>query len=102
MSEEAAFDTMADDLFDQFGVDATFTPAAGDPVALKVFFKSALAMQPTSYETRSWQGEISIEFVLDDLGREPNRGETFTYNSTVYTVQGVVENNGRFCTVVVT
>ena len=102
MSEEAAFDTMADDLFDQLGVDATFTPAAGDPVALKVFFKSELAFQPTSYETRSWQGEISIEFVLDDLGREPNRGETFTYDSVVYTVQGILLNDGRFCTVAVT
>jgi hypothetical protein len=102
MSEEAAFDTMADDLFDQLGVDATFTPATGDPVALKVVFKSMLAMQPTSYETRSWQGEDSIEFVLDDLGREPNRGETFTVESTVYTVQGVVANDGRFCTVAVT
>ena len=102
MSEEAAFDTMADDLFDQIGVDATFTPAAGDPVALKVALKSVLTFQPTSYETRSWQGEVSIEFVIDDLGREPNRGETFTVDSVVYTVQGVVENNGRFCAVAVT
>lgn len=102
MSEEAAFDTMADDLFDQLGVDATFTPAAGDPVALKVVFKTISAFQPTSYETRSWQGEVSIEFVIDDLGREPNRAETFTVDSVVYTVQGVLANDGRFCTVAVT
>lgn len=102
MSEEAAFDTMADDLFDQLGVDATFTPSAGDPVMLKVAFKSLLAMQPTGYETRSWQAENSIEFVLADIGREPNRGETFTVDSTSYRVEAVIENTGRFCSVAVT
>lgn len=102
MSEEAAFDEMGDVLFDQLGVDATFTPSAGDPVALKVVFKTELAMQPTSYETRSWQGSESIEFILDDIGREPNRGEIFTVDSTDYRVEAVTANDGRFCTVAVT
>ncbi len=102
MSEEAAFDEMAGVLFDQLGVDATFTPATGDPISLKVNFKEILAMQPTGYETRSWQGEVSIEFILSDIGREPNRSETFTVDAVVYTVQAVIANDGRFCQVAVT
>ena len=102
MSEEAAFDEMGEVLFDQLGVDATFTPAAGDPVSLKILFKTELAMQPTGYETRSWQGERSIEYILGDIGREANRGEVFTVDGTDYTVQAVTANDGRFCTVAVT
>lgn len=102
MSEEATFDEMGDVLFDQLGVDATFTPAAGDPVSLKVHQKTELVMQPTGYETRSWQGEKSIEFILADIGREPNRGEVFEIDETDYTVQAVIANDGRFCTVAVT
>jgi hypothetical protein len=102
MSEEATFDEMGEDLFDALGVDATFTPAAGDPISLKVDFKNDLALQPTGYETRSWQGEKAIEFLLDDIGREPNRGEKFEIDSTEYTVQSVIENGGRFCKVTVT
>lgn len=99
MSEEATFDDMGDTIFSHLGVDAVFTPAAGDPVSLKVHFVNELAMQPNTYEARAWQGERSIEFVLSDIGREPNRGETFTVNSTDYKVQAVTENDGRFCTV---
>lgn len=102
MSEEAAFDEMGEVLFDQLGVDATFTPSAGDPVSLKVVFKSVLAMQPTGYETRSWQGEKSIEFILDDIGREPNRGDVFEVDEVDYTVQAVIANDGRFCQVAIT
>ena len=93
---------MGDVLFDQLGVDATFTPSAGDPVSLKINFKSVLVMQPTGYETRSWQGEKSIEFILADIGREPNRGEVFEVDETDYTVQAVIANDGRFCQVAVT
>jgi hypothetical protein len=102
MSEEATFDEMGEDLFDALGVDATFTPAAGDPIPLKVDFKNDIALQPTGYETRSWQGEKTIEFVLDEIGREPNRGEKFEIDGTDYTVQSIVENSGRFCKVTVT
>ena len=92
---------MGDTLFDALGEDATFTPAAGNPVSLKVVLRNELAMQPTGYESRAWQGEKSIEFILADLGREPNRGERFTVEETTYTVQGATANDGRFCTVAV-
>ena len=102
MSEEAAFDEMGDDLFDELGVDATFTPAAGDPIPLKAAVKTSLEMTPTAFEARTWQGTGFIEFVLDDIGREPNRGETFTIDGDVSTIQAVTANDGRFCTVAVT
>jgi hypothetical protein len=101
MSEEAAFDDMGETLFDVLGVDATFTPAAGDPVSLKVVFRNELAMQPVGYESRAWQGERSIEFILSDLAAEPNRGDRFEVDGNTYTVGAVTANDGRFCTVAV-
>jgi hypothetical protein len=59
-------------------------------------------MTPQAFEARSWQGTVFIEFVLDDIGREPNRGETFTVDSDVFTVQSVQSSDKRFCTVAVT
>lgn len=101
MSEEAAFDDMGETLFDVLGVDATFIPVAGDPVSLKVVLQNRLAMQPTGYESRAWQDERSIEFILSDLAAEPNRGDRFEIDSNTYTVGAVTANDGRFCTVAV-
>ena len=102
MSEEAAFDQFGEDLFDQLGEDAIFTPTAGAPIPLKAALKSSIEMTPAAFEARAWQGSEFIEFVLSEIGREPNRGETFTIDSVVYTVQAVTANDGRFCTVAVT
>jgi hypothetical protein len=93
---------MGTDLFDELGVDATFTPAAGDPVSLKVSFKNELEMTPAAFEARAWQNSRFVEIIIDDIGREPNRGETLTIDETVYTVQAVTANDGRFCTMAVT
>jgi hypothetical protein len=100
MSEEAAFDDMGDILFDNLGVDATFIPAAGDPISLKVIHRSELVMQPVGYESRAWQGEQTIEVLIADIGREPNRGEKFEIDDETYTVRAVqASDNRRFCTV---
>jgi len=99
MSEEATFDDMGEILFDQLGVDATFIPTAGDPLSLKVVYRSELVMQPVGYESRAWQGEKTIEVLLADIGREPNRGERFEIDDVTYTVRAVAASDGRFCAV---
>jgi len=46
---------------------------------------------------------ITVEAALSDLGKEPDRGETFTLTTggTVYTVLSVVENDGHTIKVLV-
>ena len=39
---------------------------------------------------------ITIEAMLKDLGREPDRDDTFVLAGTTYTVLAVIENDGRF------
>ncbi len=92
----------AEDVFSALGEDATFTPAVGDAVSLKVNLGVGVEYQPGSIESQVWGSEKTIEYVLVDIGREVNRDETFTLGSTVYTVQGIEQNDGRFVKVVVT
>jgi hypothetical protein len=97
------FDNVADDVMTSIGeYSAIFTPAIGDPVTLTVDMSTGIEYQPGSIEAQVSGNERIIEYVLDDIGREVNRDETFTIDSTVYTVQGIQENDGRFCKAVVT
>ena len=96
------FDQAASDIFAALGEDAIFTPATGDAVELKVNLETGENFQPGSIEAQVWGSEKTIEYVFDDIGREVNRDETFLIGSTTYTVQGVQENDGRFCKAVVT
>ena len=102
MSEEDTFDEIGEDLFDDLGVTATFTPAVGDAVSCKVNLVQNLEMIPGGYEAQVWAGAKQLEYVLDDIGREANEGETFTIGVTVYTVQSILENDGRFVKAIVT
>ena len=99
MSEESAFDNMADDLFDTMGPDATFTPLVGSPVSLNVNLVSEMDFQPGGYESSVHDVTKTIEYLYDDIGREAKRGETFLIGSTTYTVEAVLENDLRFCKV---
>jgi len=101
MSIEDIFDTAAEDIFDTLGVDATFTPSIGDPVEdIKVNLMRDTDFEPSS-SLQTWGSNIIIEAILDDLGKEPDKDETFTINLIVYTVQSVLENDGRFVRVMV-
>lgn len=99
-------------VFDQAAIDirkamfeytATFTPAVGDAVSdIKVNLITGTEYQPGSIEAQVWGSEKTIEYLLDDIGREVNRDETFLIGTTTYTVQGIQENDGRFVKAVVT
>ncbi len=98
MSEEDTFDEMAEDLFDDLAVAATFTPAVGDAVACRVNLEKGVDFQPSGLDAQVWGTETTIEYRLAEVGKEADRGETFTMSvgGAVYTVKDVVENDGRF------
>ena len=93
-------------IFEAAGEDAVFTPATGDPVSCQVFIDFSVMLQPAGVEAQVWERGTTIEALLSVIGREPNRGETFTLDipaaGTIYTVQAPLENDGLTVKVVVT
>jgi len=106
MGLRSVFAEALPDIFDAAGEDAVFTPAAGDPIPCKVFIEFNVMLQPAGVEVQVWQRGTTIEALLSDIAREPNRGETFTLDipsdDTVYTVQAISENDGLKVKAVVT
>jgi hypothetical protein len=98
------FDELAEDLFndEDLTVEADFTPSVGDPVTgIRVNLVRAIEDQPGSLDAQVWGTETTIEYLLDDIGREVDEDEVFTINETDYTVTRVMENDGRFVKVAV-
>jgi hypothetical protein len=89
-------------IFDAAGEDAVFTPATGDPIPCKIFIDFSVLLQPAGVEVQAWERGTTIEALLSVLGREPDRGETFTHESVVYTVRTILENDGLTVKMVVT
>ena len=106
MGLRAVFAAALPGIFDATGEDAVFTPATGDPIPCKVFIDFNVMLQPSGVEVQVWQQGTTIEALLSVLGREPNRGETFTLDipadDTTYTVQAILENDGLTVKAVVT
>jgi len=101
MSEEDTFDEIAEDLFDDLAVAATFTPAVGDAVSCKVNLEKGTDFQPGGLDAQVWGSETTIEYRLAEVGKEADRDEVFTVAGTDYTVKDVMENDGRFVKVAV-
>jgi hypothetical protein len=74
----------------------------GDSVECKIFIDFDVMLQPAGVETQVWQQGTTIEALLSVLGKEPDRGETFVYDETTYTVQAVIANDGLTVKVQVT
>jgi len=94
-------DGVAEDVFSVMGVDATFTPAAGDPVSLKVVVEKGVELQPEAFGAQVTELGVTVEYLLADTGREADRNETFTVGDDTYTVQAALENDGRYAKAVV-
>jgi hypothetical protein len=105
MGLRAVFAAALPGIFDAAGEDAVFTPATGAAIPCKVFIDFNVMLQPAGVETQVWQRGTTIEALLSVIGREPDRGETFTLDipadDTIYTVQAILENDGLTVKVVV-
>lgn len=82
------------DMFEAAGEAAVFTPAAGDPIPCQVFIDFNQVLEPDGYEGMSTQRGTIIEALLSDIGREPNRDETFTVDGVIYRVARPIANDG--------
>ncbi len=104
MSEEATFNQAAQDIVDAQGQSATFTPLVGDPVSCTVNPEIEVEFQPAG-ESQVWEPGTTIEYLLSEVGKEADPGDTFLIAAGIYagtyTVKAVLENDGRFCKVTV-
>lgn len=94
MGLRAIFAAALPGMFDAGGEDAVYTPAGGVAVDLKIFIDFNVMLQPEGISTQVWDRGTVIEALLSDMAAEPNRGDTFVYDSTTYTVQAILENDG--------
>ena len=80
---------------DTDAVTATYTPSSGPTKSCAIMIEKGNLEQPSGFVSAVSVQGITIEAALDDLGKEPDRGENFTVGSTVYTVLSVQENDGH-------
>lgn len=122
MGLRAVFAEALPGIFIAAGEPAVFTPASGAPVDCMVFIDFNVKLQPGGTMGQVVAQATTIEALLDDprtggtgvaIGREPNRGETFTVypdetsrtagtGGTLYTVASPLENDKLTSKVVVT
>jgi hypothetical protein len=102
MGLRAVFAAAVPNIFVAAGEDAVFYPSVGDSVECKIFIDFDVMLQPAGVETQVWQQGTTIEALLSVIGKEPDRGETFIYDGTTYTVQAVIANDGLTVKVQVT
>lgn len=94
MGLRSVFQLALPDIFNAAGEDAVFTPLSGPAVACKIFIEFNVQLQPVGVDAQVWEMGTTIEALLSEIGHQPERGETFTYNSTVYTVKAVMADDG--------
>ena len=94
MGLRAVFAAALPGIFQAAGEEASFTPASGAAIPCMVFIDFNVMLQPSGVETQVWQRGTTIEALLSEIGREPNRGERFTVEGASYVVQAILENDG--------
>jgi len=95
------FDDMACGLMTMIGVSATYTPSAGDPVDLTVNIQRNVEMQTENFTGQAWVKVDTLECLLNDTGKEPDKNETFETDAYTYIVDSVIENDGFFVKMIV-
>jgi len=89
----------AESIRNNFMQTATFTPAVGDPVSIKVEFLEDEATEPVGLESEVAMTRRTIQFLMADLAAEPNVDETFTIGVTAYKVKNIELRDNWFMTV---
>lgn len=95
----AVFDTAADFMFTRnlatMGDDAVYQSIVGnDPVNIQVWIDTEQILEIDAYEAQVYTQADTVEYVLADIGHEADRGDTFTSDGFIYTVQRPMENDG--------
>lgn len=88
------FDQAIEDIFSKLGVDAVFTTGGVD-TDCKVDLSTGIQNEPFSVDAQVWGNNVTIEAILAEIGKEPDKNDTFTIDETIYIVQTIQENDGR-------
>lgn len=83
-------------LFRRLAESGTFNTAAGSAISCLCYVERDVNFQPPGFEAQAWQTGTTVECLLDQLGREPNRNETFTVGAETFTVQSILSNDKVF------
>ncbi len=76
--------------------EAVYTPQGGDPILWRVFYEENTVMQPSAYSAEVWALGRTVKGILEDLGVNPQRGDSILVKGCTYTVkESISENNGR-------
>ncbi|MCK9362131.1 MAG: hypothetical protein M0P74_00790 [Syntrophales bacterium] len=102
MGLRAVFAEALPDVFSEAGEEALFTPAIGAAIPCHVFIDFNVKLQPGGTTGQIFAQGTTIEALLSEIGREPNRDETFTVDGIVYKVKSPLENDKLTVKVVVT
>ena len=94
MGLRAVFAAAFPGIFTAAGEAAVFTPSVGAPVPCFVFIDFDVELQPSGMEAQVWERGTTIEALLSVILKEPDRGETFTVDSVIYTVKSIAANDG--------
>ncbi len=100
MSIDAQIKNALLNAFTKVGEDAVFTPALGAPIDCVVDITKGVTVDEGSYDTPVISRVTTLEYLIDQIGRDAESGETFTVGSTVWTVQEVFEDgnsNDGYC-----
>lgn len=100
MSDEAIFRQAVIDILSDKEDAVYFSQETLISVVCKVSVEIGVDLQPEG-NSQSWEKGVTIEYDLDEVGREADSGDTFTVGTTVYAVKAVLENDGFFVKVAV-
>ena len=78
--------------FSALGKSAVFTPSGGSPVGCVVIMDRETGIEPGGYDAQVAVPVTTLEYMLDELGQEAKRGDTFTVSGEVWTVEGPFED----------
>ncbi len=79
--------------FENHGRPAIFSPDGGTPVSCYIFVEYDAIIQPVG-DAQSWFTGTVVEVCLSVIGQVPSRGDVFTCEGEVFTMESLVENDG--------
>ncbi len=98
MTLDEIFDTASDDIFDHLATsDCTFTEYdTSATLTVRARRKIGVQTQPSDGDSQVSALIDTVDLLLSELTRAPIKNDTITINSVIYTVQGLIKNDGRF------
>ncbi|MBF0395770.1 MAG: hypothetical protein HQK78_03285 [Desulfobacterales bacterium] len=88
------FNRLVKDIFNAFGQDAIYMPISGKKRQVRVAIDYKTELQPSG-QASVYEIGTTMECILAEIGREPNRGDRFQIGNKVYKVDSIIQNDGR-------